>query len=80
MTETEILDTLTTIVRQVFKNEGIVLRRESTGPEIAGWDSYHYVDILLRIEETLGVKIRAREANKARNIGDLMTLISEKLA
>jgi acyl carrier protein len=80
MTEPEILERLTGIVRQVFASNEIALTRASTGPEIPGWDSYRYVDIILRIEEALNIKIRVREANKARNIGDLVDLIQAKLA
>jgi acyl carrier protein len=80
MTEPEILEKLTGIVRGVFANDQIVLTPESTGPEIPGWDSHHYVDIILRIEDALNISVRAREANKARNIGDLVNLIKTKLA
>lgn len=79
MTEAEILDTLTTIVRDTVKRDGIVLTMESAGPEIPGWDSHHYVDIILRVEDALNITISVREANKARNIGDLVALIGAKL-
>ena len=80
MTELETLGTVTTIVRHAFDNDQINLTMESAGKDIPGWDSFHYVDIILRIQEALGVKIRAREANNVKTIGDLVRLIQVKLA
>ena len=48
--------------------------------DIPKWDSFKYVDIILRVEESMGIRIRSREANKLRNVGEMVTLIKEKLA
>ena len=80
MTEPEILDTLTTIFRAALSNDEIVLTPDTSPKDIPKWDSFRYVDIILRVEEDLGIKIRSREANKLRNVGEMVALIQSKQA
>ena len=80
MTEPEIYDTLTTIFRSTMTDDSLVLTAETSPKDIPRWDSFHYVDIILQIEEALGIKIRSREANKLRNVGELAALIQSKQA
>jgi acyl carrier protein len=80
MTEPEIYDTLTAIFRAAMTDDSLVLTAETSPKDIAKWDSFHYVDIILQIEDTLGIKIRSREANKLRNVGELAALIQSKQA
>ncbi|HVH77808.1 MAG TPA: acyl carrier protein [Stellaceae bacterium] len=79
MTEPEILDTLQNAFRAVFADDQMMIKPETEPKDLPKWDSYHFVDIILRLEEQLGIKIRAREANKTKNVGDLIALISTKL-
>lgn len=78
MTESEILDCLTTIFRSAFDDDRLALTPETTPKDIEKWDSHRYIDIILRVEEQLGIRIRAREANKAKTVGDLISVIQEK--
>jgi len=80
MTEPEILDALTTIFRQALGDDSIVLNPGTMPADIPKWDSFKYVDIILRVEESMGIRIRSREANKLRNVGEMVALIGEKLA
>jgi acyl carrier protein len=80
MTEPEIYDRLTAIFRSTMTDDNLVLTAETSPKDIPKWDSFHYVDIILQIEETLGIKIRSREANKLRNVGELAALIQSKQA
>jgi acyl carrier protein len=80
MNDTEILDTITPIFRAALGTEDLVLRPEMTAKDIPKWDSFRYVDIILRIEEALNIKIRPREANKVKSIGDIIALIQSKQA
>jgi acyl carrier protein len=78
MTEPEIFDTLTTIFRTALSDDSIVLKPETAPKDIPRWDSFRYVDIILRVEEVLDIKIRSREANKLRNVGEMVALIQSK--
>ena len=80
MTEDEIISSLTTIFRSALGSNDIVLKPETTPKDIPKWDSFRYVDIILQIEEQLGIKIRPREANKLKSVGDMVALIKSKQA
>ena len=80
MTEPEILDALTKIFRLALGDDSIALKPETMPADIPKWDSFKYVDIILRIEESMSIRIRSREANKLRNVGEMVALIKEKLA
>ncbi len=47
-----ILETLTRIFRDVFRNETIELHAGSTPDTIAGWDSFKYVSVIVALEKT----------------------------
>jgi acyl carrier protein len=61
-------------------DETIVLKPETKPDDIPKWDSFRFVEIILQVEEKLGAKIRAREASKLRNIGEMVQLICSKQA
>jgi acyl carrier protein len=78
MTQPEIFETLTTIFRAAMEDDSIVLGPETSPRDIPKWDSFRYVDIILDIEAALGIKIRSAEANKLRNVGEMVALIQSK--
>jgi len=80
MSDTEILDKLTGIFRAVLSDADIVLAPETTPMDIPKWDSFRYIDIILQVEAAFGVRIRSREANKLRNVGEMVALIRDKRA
>jgi acyl carrier protein len=80
MTDEEVLNILTTIFRSELSADDIVLKPETTTREIPKWDSFHYVEIILQIEAMLAIKIRAKEANALRNVGEMVALIQSKKA
>ena len=80
MNDQEIFDLLTPIFRSVMADQSIVLTASMTTADIPKWDSFRYIDVILRIEEATNIKIRSREANKLRNVGEMVALIQAKQA
>jgi acyl carrier protein len=80
MTDQDVLAILTSIFRAELSADDIVLTPETTTRDIPKWDSFRYVEIILQIESKLGIRIRAKEANKLRDIGEMVALIQSKLA
>jgi acyl carrier protein len=80
MDQAEIYETLTGIFRSALGDESIVLSSETTPNDIEKWDSFRYVDIILRIEELMNVRIRAKEANQLKTVGEMVALIHSKQA
>ena len=75
MTDGEIYEQLTEIIRDVLMNFDLVLTPELTAKEVEGWDSYKMIEIILAVESHFGFKVKSKELDELDNIGDLVALI-----
>lgn len=78
MAEPEIYETLTTIFRDVFLRDDLVLSPELSAKDIAGWDSFKHIEIIIAMQEHYGITFRTRELDSLNNVGDLVRLIVSK--
>jgi acyl carrier protein len=78
MTDEDILQRLTAIFREIFMDDTLELTPETTADNIPGWDSIKYVEIILEVESTFGIKMKTREIDRLKNIGDFLYLIKAK--
>jgi acyl carrier protein len=78
MAEQEIYETLTTIFRDVFLRDDLVLSPELSAKDIAGWDSFKHIEIIIAVQEHYGITFRTRELDSLNNVGDLVRLIVSK--
>jgi acyl carrier protein len=46
---------------------------------VPGWDSLKHVELLAAVEEEYGLRFRAFDVLRLKNVGDLQTLIDSKL-
>jgi acyl carrier protein len=79
MTEPEAYRLLTRIFAGVFERDDIALAPELTAADVVGWDSFKQVEILMQIEEALGIKLRSREIDGLRNVGDLAGIVRSRV-
>lgn len=78
MTETEVLDFLTMVFREVFLRDDIVLTPSLTANDVEGWNSIKQIDIILASEERFSIKFTTRELDRLKCVGDLVATIIEK--
>ena len=78
MASPEIYQELRQIVCDVFMSDEIELSPETTAKDVPGWDSFKMVEIIVTVEERFGIKITSRDVDRLRNLGDLVTMISDK--
>jgi acyl carrier protein len=74
----DIYATLTSIFREVFRREGIVLKAEMAGEDIPGWNSFKLVEIVHAVEERFGIILHTKELDSLHTVGDLVDLIAGK--
>ena len=74
------IEKLTTIFRQVFDDEAIVLNDQLTANDIGSWDSLSHMLMIARVEDAFSIKFSLREINKLKNVGALIKLIESKSA
>lgn len=69
---------LTRIFRTVFNRDNLVLTRTLSARDVAGWDSFRQVDIILAIEELFDIELSSKEMDSLKNVGDILDLLAEK--
>jgi acyl carrier protein len=79
MTEPELFDALNQVFRQVLEDDTLVLTPETTADDVEGWDSMNHIFIVVELEKRFGVKFQAAEMEELKNVGELVTLLHEKL-
>lgn len=73
-----IYEELRQIVCDVFMSDDLELSPETTARDVPGWDSFKMVEIIVTVEERFDIKITSRDVDRLRNLGDLVTMISDK--
>jgi len=54
------------------------LEDETLAAQVPGWDSLAHVRVLFAVEKAFGIRIKALEAVRLKNVGDLQRLVSKK--
>jgi len=78
MTTPEIYAGLAEIFREVFDDPSIVLSPETSAKNIAGWDSFAHLQLIVAVESRFGIKFRTSEIGDLSNVGDLVSLIEAR--
>ena len=76
--EEEIMESVTKVFKDVFANDAIVLRPEMTANDIEGWDSIHHLMIIVGVEKRFGIRLRTREVDGLKCVGDIIRLVGAK--
>ena len=79
MNEDDIWQRLTGVFRDVFDDDSVVIRPETTAKDIEGWDSLANIELLVAIEKSFrGVKFNTGEVANLRNVGEMVAAIKQK--
>jgi acyl carrier protein len=70
---------LTDIFHDLFADDAIVLRPETTADQVPGWDSFNHLNIIVAVEDAFSIKMKTDEIEKLNNVGDLVKTIQRKL-
>jgi acyl carrier protein len=77
-TESEIYPALTTIFHDVFLRDDLTLNAETSAKDVAGWDSFKQIEIIMASEEHWRIRFSTRELDALRCVGDLVRTIAAK--
>ena len=80
MTDTQILDALTDIFRDIFDDDSVVITPASSAKAFDAWDSLSNVNIMVATEMHFGVRFKTSEVEGLGNVGELVSLIQKQLA
>jgi acyl carrier protein len=76
---TQSLEQLTEIMRDVFDDDDIKPTETMTANDVEGWDSLSHIRLMVSIEKRFNIKFTNAEVEKLRNVGDLLKAIDAKL-
>ena len=80
MTRSDIFSELTPVFRDVFNQPGLILTEDLTANDVDNWDSLSHMVMITEVEQRFNIKFKLRDINKMRNVGDLVTILSERIA
>lgn len=78
MEEPVVYDKLTTVFRNVFDEDDLVLTPTMTADDVDGWDSLSHIRLVLAVSKAFGVKFSASEVGELKNVGEFAALIRTK--
>jgi acyl carrier protein len=76
----EVRDKLNGIFQEVFKDDNIQIKPETTANDVEGWDSFSHVTLITAIEIRFNIKFSLKEIMSFKNVGDLIRCIERKVA
>jgi len=80
MTDQDILNRLTQILRDLLSDDSIVLTMETRRDEVANWDSFAYISFIVAVETEFGIKFGVAEVESFQNVGAIVQRIDAILA
>ena len=80
MNREEINKEVQEIFRGIFADDLLVINDEMDAEDIETWDSLNHSIMIAEVEEYFDVKFGIREILRMENVGDMITLLEEKLA
>jgi len=70
------------VFRNVFGDDGLVLRNDMTAEDVEGWDSLTHLNLIIALEKRLGIKFATAEISRLKddgqNVGNLIELVRSK--
>lgn len=67
---------LAQILRDLLDAPDLVVRPETTASDVPGWDSMKHIMIVMAVQEKFGIRLKPREIDRLRNVGDLAAAIA----
>ena len=71
-----IMARLTGVFHEIFDDESIALREETTAKDIEEWDSLMHITLVLAVEKEFGVRLNAAEVGGLANVGAMLDLLT----
>ncbi|MCX8253998.1 hypothetical protein RHAL1_00238 [Beijerinckiaceae bacterium RH AL1] len=78
--EDEVIKGLQAIFAEVFDRDDIELRRDLTAKDVAGWDSFKQVELIIETEARFKMRFTSSEVDSFRNLGDLIDVVAARAA
>jgi acyl carrier protein len=72
MTQEALLQTFSRILRGLLGDDTVTLTMTTRREDVAGWDSFNYVNFIVIAESELGVKFKVADVESFQNVGAIV--------
>lgn len=72
MTQDEILQTFTRILRGLLGDDTLTLTMTTRRQDVPGWDSFNYVNFIVIAESELGVRFKVADVESFEDVGAIV--------
>lgn len=73
-----IFSDLQAVFSRVLDKDDLALQPELTAQDVEGWDSMSHIQLIIATEDQFGIKFKASEISKLKNVGEFVELIFSK--
>jgi acyl carrier protein len=73
VTDEEILNVLTQILRDLLLDDSIVLSMTTRREDVPNWDSLNYINFIVAAEMKFGIKFKIADIESFENVGAIVT-------
>ena len=80
MQQHDIYARLTPLFHDLFDDDALVLTPGLTAADVAEWDSFNHINLIVAIEARLKIKFQTAELESLNTVGRMVDLIENKLA
>lgn len=77
MDRNEIFARLNGVFRDVFDNDGIEVRENTTAADVEGWDSLSHIMLLAAVEDEFGIKFDMKAVQGLKDVGAMADIIEK---
>lgn len=74
----DIQQRLTSVFRDVFDDDTLILRPDLTADDVENWDSLTHIDMITAVEREFAIRFTTGDISSMKNVDDLMALIQKK--
>jgi len=78
MKRDEIFKNLNEIFRDVFDDDEIEVKEETSAADIEDWDSLTHITLISAVEDEFDVKFSMKDVIGMKNVGEMVNIIMEE--
>lgn len=78
MKRDEIFKNLNEIFRDVFDDDAIEVKEETSAADIEDWDSLTHITLISAVEDEFDVKFSMKDVIGMKNVGEMVNIIMEE--
>ena len=73
-----LIERLTPILRDVFGDEALIVTEDTNATNVAGWDSFSHINLVVALESEFQVQFSTMEIRTMTGVRDIIAFLEKK--